>query len=180
MRVNPPQVISQTHFGAQTSHDLLDFFCPVNISSESRARAILWLCYHYLEAPSHNPFDDDYSRSHPGKIPELVILTDEEVALENVDPTDEREWGDKMSRERKIFMANKDKELEADQQDGAAPSREKVGRGRGRGGKSRATSGRRRQGASKLIQDDQGSPSPQIFFEDVLSLKGTLITVISL
>ncbi|TCD67006.1 hypothetical protein EIP91_000626 [Steccherinum ochraceum] len=169
-------VISQTHFGAQTSHDLLDFFCPVNISSESRARAILWLCYHYLEAPSHNPFDDDYSRAHPGKVPKLDTLSEEEVALENVDPADEKAWGEKMSRERKVFMANKDKEeAEAgdDNPDGTTP-RQKAGKGRGRGGRA-GTSKRKKADGPKALKQEGASPSPQVFLEDDLSYKASAL-----
>ncbi|THH32009.1 hypothetical protein EUX98_g2189 [Antrodiella citrinella] len=173
-------VIAQTHFAAQTGHDLLDFFCPVNISSESRARAILWLCYHYLEAPSHNPFDDDFSRSHPGKVPELVILAEDEVALENVDPADEKEWGEKMSAERKVFMANKDKEALA-AEDGAEPaSRSKPGKGRGRGGKAKtATTPRKRASTSKLGKLERSSPSLQAFVEDGLSSKDAFFMVMN-
>lgn len=106
-------MIAQSHFGSQGPYDLLDFFCPVNVSSESRANAFLWLCFHYLEAPSPNPFDDDFSRSHPGKIPRLNVLSDEETALENVDPEDEKAWGEKMMAQRREFLLNKDKEPEA-------------------------------------------------------------------
>ena len=89
--------------------DLLDFFCPVHISSESRARAFLWLCHHYYEGTTPNPFDDAQSRKKPGLIPVLETLSLEEAALENVDTAEEKAWGEKMTAQRKIFMANKDK-----------------------------------------------------------------------
>ncbi|KAH8100586.1 hypothetical protein BXZ70DRAFT_937962 [Cristinia sonorae] len=167
-------IIAQTHFGSQTAHDMLDFFCPVNISSESRARAILWLCYHYLEAPSPNPFEDEYARLHPGKIPELVMISEKEAVEENIEPADEKEWGERMSAQRKVFMAKKDKEAEdagEELPEGNAP-REKPGKGRSRSGKARLATGRKKAGGSKLGTDDRDStPSQQIFFEDNLSLK---------
>lgn len=86
----------------------MDFFSPINVSSESRARAFLWLCYHYHEAPSRNPFDDDYARKHPGLVPSLESLSPEEASLENVDSPGEVAWGEKMTAQRKDFMAIKD------------------------------------------------------------------------
>ena len=85
--------------------NFLDIFLPINISSADRARAFLWLVYHYLEGPSQpNPYDDDYSRQNPGKVPWLRRLTDAELAEENVDTTKEIEWGRAMSAQRNIFL----------------------------------------------------------------------------
>ncbi|KAA1468632.1 hypothetical protein DENSPDRAFT_815036 [Dentipellis sp. KUC8613] len=96
--------VAHTHFG-RLDIDFLDLFLPINISSQSRANAFLWLMYHYHEADSDNPFDDAHSRSHPNMVPKLVEITDEELALENVDPPDEKEWGAKMSRFRLDFLS---------------------------------------------------------------------------
>lgn len=132
------QILTQTHFVTQSKYDLLDFFCPISLSSESRARALLWLFYHYLEAPSHNPFSDDFASEHPGKIPRLETLSDEEMLLENVDPLDEREWGQQMTQQRLVFMANKDKTPEAPGEDAqpeqTKPKTKSKGPGRGVGG----------------------------------------------
>ncbi|KAF7789895.1 hypothetical protein EIP86_000843 [Pleurotus ostreatoroseus] len=106
--------ISQAHFPAQIHFDVLDFFSPINISSESRARAFLWLLYHYHEAPSRNPFDDEASRKRPGIIPTLETLSDEEAKLENVDTPEEIEWGRKMTEQRRVFLATKDSVLDDD------------------------------------------------------------------
>ncbi|CAL1696159.1 unnamed protein product [Somion occarium] len=102
-------IIAQSHFASQTNYDLLDFFCPINISSESRGRAFLWLCYHYLEGPNPNPFADEFALANPGKTPRLRILSAEETLLENVDPSSEKEWGERMTIQRREFVANKDK-----------------------------------------------------------------------
>lgn len=87
---------------------------PVNIPSPNRARAFLWLVYNYLEepfsssqsGPSSNPFSDDYSQGHPGKVPWLPRLTTEEMRKlrENVDPPDEIEWGSRMCAKRIDFL----------------------------------------------------------------------------
>lgn len=95
------------------------------------------------------------------------------MALENVDPTEERVWGEKMQAERKIFMANKDKEEAGEaNDDGTFPP--KTGKGRGRGGRRGVS--RKKAGTSKLSKNDRElSPSSQIFVEDELSSKGLLI-----
>ncbi|KAJ7139861.1 hypothetical protein C8R44DRAFT_727821 [Mycena epipterygia] len=76
-----------------------DLFVRSELSSESRARAFLWLCYNYYEGPFTDP-EDDYDGDgaelnpfsdpgHPGKAPQLVTLSPEEAAAENVDPDEE-------------------------------------------------------------------------------------------
>lgn len=81
----------------------------MNVSSESRARALLWLCHHYSEGTTPNPFDDPKSHKKTGLIPPLELLSAEEAVLENVDTPEEKEWGEKMTAQRKIFMENKDR-----------------------------------------------------------------------
>ncbi|KAI6045005.1 hypothetical protein EDC04DRAFT_2598969 [Pisolithus marmoratus] len=75
------------------------------ISSADRAKAFLWLMFHYLEGPDQpNPYDDDYSRQNPGKVPRLRRLSDAEMAAENVDTVEEIEWGKAMSAQRNLFL----------------------------------------------------------------------------
>jgi len=93
--------------------DLLDLFLPINMSSSSRARAFLWLCYHYLESSDNstnqrNPFDDPHV-PHPHKIPPLVTLTPEEMEQENIDTEEELLWAERMTLQRKDFQAKLDK-----------------------------------------------------------------------
>ncbi|KIJ68233.1 hypothetical protein HYDPIDRAFT_24531 [Hydnomerulius pinastri MD-312] len=95
--------LAATHFDPPLN--FLDLFLPINISSADRARAFLWLIFHYLEGPDQpNPYDDDYSRENPGKVPWLRRLTDAEMAEENVDTPEELEWGKTMSAQRNIFL----------------------------------------------------------------------------
>ena len=98
------QTVAHDHFGSRDI-DFLDLFLPVRISSPSRARAFLWLAFHYHEAPSVNPFDDQHARKHLGLIPELTPLTEEEFEKENVDPEDERNYAEKMTKLRIEFLA---------------------------------------------------------------------------
>lgn len=127
------QLVAQTHFPPNTPFDILDFFSPVHVSSESRARAFLWLCHHYYESTSPNPFDDAQSRKNPGQIPALEFLSPEEAQLENVDTPEEKEWGEKMTAQRRLFMENKDKVDEGIADDDETPREKVSGRGRGRG-----------------------------------------------
>lgn len=95
--------VSQTHF--DPPFDFLDVFLPVNASSSSRARAFLWLMFHYLESPAvHNPFSDDYADQHPGKIPRLEMLTPQQKILENVDTEEEIQYGRRMAEYRSKFL----------------------------------------------------------------------------
>jgi Ino eighty subunit 1 len=96
--------VAHDHFGT-LDIDFLDLFLPIKLSSPSRARAFLWLAFHYHEAPTPNPFDDDYARNHLGLIPELVPLSEEEFEKENVDPEDERNYATKMTKMRMEFLA---------------------------------------------------------------------------
>lgn len=61
--------------------------------------------FHYLNAPgTPNPFDDEYSKGNPGKVPRMLSLSREEMLRENQDPPDEIEWGRKMSALRGEFL----------------------------------------------------------------------------
>lgn len=107
------QQLAQAHF--ESPVEFLDLFLPVNISSASRAKAFLWLMFHYLSAPDKpNPFDDDTSREHPGRVPGLLSLSREDMQRENQDPQDEIEWGRRMSQQRSKFLKELVDEMEAD------------------------------------------------------------------
>lgn len=71
--------------------------------------------YHYLSEPgTPNPFDDEYSREHYGKVPKLLVLSREDMRTENTDPQDEIDWGRKMSLQRSRFLRELVDEMEAD------------------------------------------------------------------
>ncbi|PPQ72721.1 hypothetical protein CVT26_003016 [Gymnopilus dilepis] len=86
--------------------NFLDLFLPnTRFASADRGRAFLWLLYHYLENENPpNPFDDEHSASHPGKIPYLRKLSTAEYQRENVDTPEEIQWGNMMSNERNLFL----------------------------------------------------------------------------
>jgi Ino eighty subunit 1 len=97
------QPLAAVHFDAPLN--FLDLFLPINISSASRARAFLWLMFHYLEGPDlPNPYDDEYSHQHHGKVPWLHRINDAEMQRENVDTEDEIQWGIMMSGQRDAFL----------------------------------------------------------------------------
>lgn len=69
--------------------------------------------FHYLSAPdAANPFDDDYSRDNPGRVPRLSNLTRDEMSRENQDPQEELDWGRKMSGQRSKFLKELVDEME--------------------------------------------------------------------
>ncbi|KAF5377692.1 hypothetical protein D9615_005230 [Tricholomella constricta] len=86
--------------------NFLDLFLPnKRLVSADRARAFLWLAYHYLESPEGlNTFDDEYSRKSPGKAPLLHKMTVHQAKTENVDTAEEIAWGKKMSNQRNTFL----------------------------------------------------------------------------
>jgi Ino eighty subunit 1 len=85
--------------------DFLDLFLPANTSPSSRARAFLWLMFHYLESASaHNPFCDDYANQHPGKAPKLTTLTLRQRQLQDVDTAEELAYGRRMAQYRSKFL----------------------------------------------------------------------------
>lgn len=85
--------------------EFVDLFLPINISSAARAKAFLWMIFHYHEGPNlPNPFADDHASRNPGKVPWLHRLSREEQAQENIDPPEELEWGRKMAQARSRFL----------------------------------------------------------------------------
>ncbi|KAI0778026.1 hypothetical protein BD413DRAFT_466831 [Trametes elegans] len=108
---NHAMTVAQKHFDPPV--EFLDLFLPINLSSASRARVFLWIMFHYLQGPDRpNPFDDDYSRANPGRVPRMRPLTRDEQAQENVDPLDEIEWGKRMSALRSKFLRELVDEME--------------------------------------------------------------------
>ncbi|KAJ3801685.1 hypothetical protein GGU11DRAFT_697829 [Lentinula aff. detonsa] len=108
--------VSKLHFSGEV--DFLDLFTSIHLSSDSRARAFLWLVHNYYEAAFHlsehpesdpaggsniNPFSNP---SRPGERPLLHQLTDAEAALENVDPDDEKEISEKLIAQRMQLLAS--------------------------------------------------------------------------
>jgi Ino eighty subunit 1 len=94
--------------------EFLDLFLPNDTSCASRARAFLWLCYHYHEGPAAEP-DDDYDGDmaglnpfsdpgSPGKAPRLIVLTSEEAALENLDSEEEKALAKKLVMQREAIV----------------------------------------------------------------------------
>ncbi|KAK0505888.1 hypothetical protein EDD18DRAFT_9523 [Armillaria luteobubalina] len=94
---NYSPAIGQEHFLNEL--EFIDLFLPVDVSSASRARAFLWLCYHFHEATSAvneddydtevlsvNPFCDSH---RPVKAPAFVMITRAEAEKENVDTEEE-------------------------------------------------------------------------------------------
>lgn len=107
------QLLSKNHF--EDSLEFIDLFLEKHIPSRDRARAFLWLVYHYFEDPTSaiskqgettNPFADEYSRLNPGKIPSLRRITPEQMLRrgENVDPPEERDSGRRMCEQRNSFL----------------------------------------------------------------------------
>ncbi|KAH9982606.1 hypothetical protein BGW80DRAFT_1264111, partial [Lactifluus volemus] len=94
--VNYSSSLMSTHF--EPDVEFVDLFLPINISSAARARAFLWMIFHYHEGPNlANPFADDHARRNPGKVPWLL-------PQENIDPPEELEWGRKMAQARSRFL----------------------------------------------------------------------------
>ena len=109
--------ISETHMPHPI--DFFDLFVRSSVSSESRARAFLWLMWWYLESgftkedALNNPFgpgtypdgvSEQNAEALPTKVPELEFLSEEDGDAENVDTEDERRFADKMREERRKIL----------------------------------------------------------------------------
>ncbi|RCI08197.1 hypothetical protein L249_6288 [Ophiocordyceps polyrhachis-furcata BCC 54312] len=105
------QKIAELHF--PLNHEFHDLIMKTHYSSESRARAFLWLMWFYLESDfteegcEENPFGAgvDYGLDVANQgIPELETLTEEQQAAENVDTNEEIAFGrDKQRTRAKIL-----------------------------------------------------------------------------
>lgn len=99
--------ISSLHFNS--SIEFTDLFTNSSFSSKSRARAFLWLCWHYLETDGsaevalRNPFNCD-NIGNPLNAPILDSITEEEAAQENIDTPIELEYAVKMAEERRRYL----------------------------------------------------------------------------
>ena len=101
--------VSELHFSPP--RDFFDLVMRSTLSSQSRARAFLWLMWWYLEsdfsreAALNNPFgpgqDGEGTGGLPIKVPDFDSLTEEQANEENVDTPDELEFGETKRLERK-------------------------------------------------------------------------------
>ncbi|EOD45230.1 hypothetical protein GTA08_BOTSDO02754 [Neofusicoccum parvum] len=108
--------ISELHFFPP--RDFFDLVMRSALSSESRAKAFLWLMWWYLESnfteedALNNPFGPgqpgiagDATSGMPIKTPPFKHLTEEEAASENVDTEEERLFGEEKRKERIAILA---------------------------------------------------------------------------
>ncbi|KAL8854197.1 MAG: hypothetical protein Q9221_000911 [Calogaya cf. arnoldii] len=103
--------ISETHFFPP--RDFFDLVMRGTLSSQSRARAFLWLIWHYLESDfspksaGENPFGKGQA-ANPGdppfKVPAFEHLTEEQANAENGDTQAEKDYGEMKRLERKRIL----------------------------------------------------------------------------
>ncbi|KZT21669.1 hypothetical protein NEOLEDRAFT_1139080 [Neolentinus lepideus HHB14362 ss-1] len=130
--------MGRTHFPRGSSLDFLDLFTNATLTSASRARVFLWLCYYHLEEHTiSNPFADEYANENPGKAPILEVLPIDQDSAENIDPQEEIEWGDRMREQRKLFVIKHAIGMDKETRDAAEEqvrraSTNSSGRGKGR------------------------------------------------
>ncbi|KAL8767473.1 MAG: hypothetical protein Q9209_006059 [Squamulea sp. 1 TL-2023] len=103
--------ISETHF--YPPRDFFDLVMRGTLSSQSRAKAFLWLIWHYLESDfsgksaEENPFGKGQAVSSgdpPFKVPPFEHLTEEQANAENVDTQVEKDYGEMKRLERKRIL----------------------------------------------------------------------------
>ena len=97
------QLLGPLHF--EPPLDFMDLFLPHPLSSPSRARAFLWLIFHYYQgSQAVNPFADEHALKNPGKMPRIQRLTEEEMNMENIDMPEEIEWAKRKSAQRSVIL----------------------------------------------------------------------------
>ncbi|KAL4921296.1 Ino eighty subunit 1 [Aspergillus aurantiobrunneus] len=104
--------VSEMHFFPP--RDFFDLVMRSTLSSESRAKAFLWLMWWYLEsdfsreAALNNPFgpglEGEGTEGLPIKVPTFDILTEEQANEENIDTQSEIEYGEEKRLERKRIL----------------------------------------------------------------------------
>ncbi|KAL8857019.1 MAG: hypothetical protein Q9178_006424 [Gyalolechia marmorata] len=103
--------ISETHFFPP--RDFFDLVMRGTLSSQSRARAFLWLIWYYLESDfspksaEENPFGKGQTAAPgdpPFKVPPFEHLTEEQANAENVDTQAEKDYGEMKRLERKRIL----------------------------------------------------------------------------
>ncbi|KAG5929739.1 hypothetical protein E4U53_002373 [Claviceps sorghi] len=101
------QKVAELHF--PTHQEFHDLIMKTQYSSKSRAMAFLWLMWFYLESDfteegcEENPFGPgvDYGLNVANQgVPELIEMTEEERARENVDSLEEVEFGQEKQKTR--------------------------------------------------------------------------------
>ncbi|OMP84104.1 Ino eighty subunit 1 [Diplodia seriata] len=108
--------ISELHFFPP--RDFFDLVMRSALSSESRAKAFLWLMWWYLESDftEHDAMNNPFGPGQPGtsgdatggmpiKTPPFKHLTEEEATLENVDTEEEKVFGEEKRKERIAILA---------------------------------------------------------------------------
>ena len=130
----PLQAISRSHFApSRAPIEFLDLFTPVHVSSQSRARVFLWLCYHYHETASSNPFVDQTCEDIPDRAPPFDPLSQEQAQAENIDTPEEDQRGVEMTNIRRRFLEAKAREeLGKTPEDDLTRPQGSVSRGRGK------------------------------------------------
>ncbi|KAJ5176213.1 Ino eighty subunit 1 [Penicillium canariense] len=104
--------VSEMHFFPP--RDFFDLVMRSTLSSETRAKAFLWLMWWYLESDftresaETNPFgaglEGEGTDGLPVKVPAFESLTEEQANLENVDTPEELEYGESKRLERKRIL----------------------------------------------------------------------------
>ncbi|RDW57935.1 putative INO80 chromatin remodeling complex (Ies1) [Aspergillus mulundensis] len=104
--------VSEMHFFPP--RDFFDLVMRSTLSSQTRAKAFLWLMWWYLEsdfsreAALNNPFgpglEGEGTGGLPIKVPSFDILTEEQANEENVDTQSEIEYGEEKRLERKRIL----------------------------------------------------------------------------
>lgn len=107
-RIKPPKQAVQKYFKPAEYFplqlDFLDLFLRTEVSSPSRGRAFLWICWKFLEK-----HDDDASNpfSGPGgRVPAFELLSKEQSVLENIDPEEEKIIAEKLITSRNQIVIN--------------------------------------------------------------------------
>ncbi|KAK7741036.1 hypothetical protein SLS53_005101 [Cytospora paraplurivora] len=123
--------IAELHFPPGSEfHDLI---MKTNFTSNSRARAFLWIMWFYLESDfteegcMENPFGEgvDYGVDVANQgVPRLMVLPPGEEAKENIDTPEEIQYGkDKQAMRKKIIEADQQYAIESNSKRGAARAR---------------------------------------------------------
>ncbi|KAJ5725703.1 uncharacterized protein N7483_007060 [Penicillium malachiteum] len=163
--------VSEMHFFPP--RDFFDLVMRSTLSSESRAKAFLWLMWWYLEsdftreAALNNPFgpglEGEGAEGLPLKVPAFESLTEDQANDENVDTVEELEYGETKRLERKRILEEDDplpRIVKRPKKEYGFDEESLAGDYSGLGGRGSAMSTPQHPSAKRSLDDDDDEMTP--------------------
>ncbi|ORY82541.1 hypothetical protein BCR37DRAFT_398518 [Protomyces lactucae-debilis] len=121
--------VKAEHF-SDSDLEFYHLFSKSDLTTDSRARAFLWLCYHYIETNGtlEEALTNPFGQPEAGLlVPTLVPCDEGAIAAENIDTPEELEYAEFAVRQRRLYLENAVLKVEQSKQDAASKETAKDG-----------------------------------------------------